>query len=168
LITFFKNIFIGILIGAGAILPGISSGVILVSLGLYEKLLNTVLSFFKDIKANLKLLIPLILGIFIGVILFGNILRILYNSYPNISKFCFIGLILGSIPNVLKTANNNEAYIELKNILLAFLSFIITIVMIVTEKNLTNSLITTSHFNYFYLILCGFLMSIGVVVPRYK
>lgn len=168
MITFFKNIFIGILIGSGAILPGVSSGVILVSLGLYELLLNTTLNFFKNIKEHLKLLFPIILGCIVGVVLFGNILNKFYVSYPNILKFCFIGLILGTIPSVIKTANNSSKYIESKNILLAISSFIITILMIIIEKNITNSSSTTSQFNYFYLILSGFLMSIGIVVPRNK
>lgn len=167
MITFLKNIFIGILIGSGAILPGISSGVILVSLGLYEKFLNTILDFFKNIKENLKLLIPIIIGCILGVILFGNILNKLYVIYPNILKFCFIGLILGTIPSVIKTASNTSKYIELKYILLTICTFTITILMIITEKNMTNNL-TSSQFNYFYLILSGFLMSIGIIVPRRK
>ena len=46
------NFFKGIAIGAGAILPGISSGVLCVIFGIYEKLLDSVLSFFKNIKQN--------------------------------------------------------------------------------------------------------------------
>ena len=41
------NFFKGIAIGAGAILPGISSGVLCVIFGIYEKLLDSVLSFLK-------------------------------------------------------------------------------------------------------------------------
>jgi len=168
LVTFFKNIFVGILIGVGCILPGISSGVILVSLGLYEKLLNSILTFFSNVKENLKILIPIFIGILIGIVLFGNILNLLYNSYPNISKFCFIGLILGTFPNVIKTANSNNKYFEFKNIFFSIISFLISIILILFEKNMSSSLITANHFNYFYLILSGFLMSVGVVVPRYK
>ena len=50
IISFFK----GVAIGAGAILPGISSGVFCVVFGIYEKLLNSILHFFKDIKKQLK------------------------------------------------------------------------------------------------------------------
>ena len=50
-----KNFFIGILIGGGAILPGISSGVLCVIFGIYEKLLDSILNFFKDIKKNFTL-----------------------------------------------------------------------------------------------------------------
>ena len=59
---FLINFIKGILIGIGAILPGISSGVICIVLGLYEKLLDTILNFFKDIKNNIKFLLPIILG----------------------------------------------------------------------------------------------------------
>ena len=40
----------GILIGAGCILPGISSGVLCVIFGIYEKILDSILNFFKDIR----------------------------------------------------------------------------------------------------------------------
>ena len=43
----FTNIFKGIFIGSGAILPGISSGVLCVIFGIYEKLLNSVLKLQK-------------------------------------------------------------------------------------------------------------------------
>ena len=46
----------GILIGAGAILPGISSGVLCVILGIYEKLVDSVLELFKDFKKNANFL----------------------------------------------------------------------------------------------------------------
>ena len=48
----FSNFIKGIFIGAGAILPGISSGVICMVVGLYEKLLDSILGFFKDTKKN--------------------------------------------------------------------------------------------------------------------
>lgn len=50
----------GILIGAGAILPGISSGVMCVIFGIYEKLLDSVLNFFKNPKKNLAFLLPIL------------------------------------------------------------------------------------------------------------
>ena len=46
----FSNFAKGIIIGIGAILPGISGGSLAVILGLYEKLVHSVSSFFKDPK----------------------------------------------------------------------------------------------------------------------
>ena len=50
--NFFINCLKGIAIGAGAILPGISSGVLCLIFGIYETLLNSILDFFNDIKKN--------------------------------------------------------------------------------------------------------------------
>lgn len=56
----FLSMFIkGIAIGAGAILPGISSGVLCVVFGIYEKLINSILNFFQDWKKNLMFLLPI-------------------------------------------------------------------------------------------------------------
>ena len=46
---------VGIFIGAGAILPGISSGVLCVIFGIYDKLVNSILGFFRNVKETYKL-----------------------------------------------------------------------------------------------------------------
>lgn len=58
--NYVSQIFKGIALGAGAILPGISSGVLCVVFGIYEKLIDSILGFFKDINGNLKFLLPLL------------------------------------------------------------------------------------------------------------
>ena len=73
---FIKNYLKGVAIGSGAILPGISSGVLCVVFGIYEKLLDSVLNFFKNIKENFKFIFPIALGGISGVILFGNLLNL--------------------------------------------------------------------------------------------
>ena len=50
--NFMKDCLKGIALGAGAILPGISSGVLCVIFGIYEKLLDAILNFFKDMKKD--------------------------------------------------------------------------------------------------------------------
>ena len=92
--NFIKDFIKGVAIGAGAILPGISSGVLCVIFGIYEKLLNCVLNFFKNIKFNFKFLFPIALGTCAGILIFGNILKYIFYVYPIQTKFVFIGLIL--------------------------------------------------------------------------
>ena len=72
---FILNCLKGIALGAGAILPGISSGVLCVSFGIYEKLLDSILNFFKDIKRNIKFLLPIVIGSGIGIILVFGVVR---------------------------------------------------------------------------------------------
>lgn len=92
-----SNFIKGIFIGSGAILPGISSGVICMVVGLYEKLLDSILNFFKDIKGNFKFLFPIVSGAIVGIILFSNIIFYCFNTIPCQTKSLFIGLLLGSI-----------------------------------------------------------------------
>ena len=148
--------------GAGAILPGVSSGVICVAFGMYEKLLNSVLGFFKKPKEHFKFLLPIIFGIFIGVFLFGNVLNYLLYKYSIQAKSIFIGLILGTLPTLIKDINKKDNF-KTHYLFLLILAFIIGILTIFLENTITIQAI--SNFSYFYLILSGFLMSIGIVIP---
>lgn len=161
--NFLQSCIKGIALGAGAILPGISSGVLCVIFGIYEKLVDSILSFFRDVKGNFKFLFPLVLGGFIGVILFGNILKFLFETYPTYTNFAFIGLILGCIPTLLKKANEHSKF-KPSYFLYTMASFLLALLLLYLEKNFIT---TDLHVNTtpLYLIFSGFIMSVGVVVP---
>ena len=152
----------GILIGAGAILPGISSGVLCVILGIYEKLIDAFLGFFKNIKENLKFLFPIVSGITIGIIIFGNILKYLFFAYPVQIKFVFIGLILGSIPKLIKDVQKKSDF-KPYYLFFTFLSLAVAIFLVILEKKISIS--SSNEYNFLFLIISGFAMSAGVIVP---
>ena len=159
---FLKSFFQGILIGAGAILPGISSGVLCVIFGIYENLLDCVLSFFKNIKENFKYLFPIGLGSIIGVVLFGNILKYLFFAYPIQIKFIFIGLILGSIPSLIKESTskvNFKPYYLIFTLITLFLG----IFLVILEQNVSK--FNDTDYNFLFLIISGFFMSAGIIIP---
>ena len=159
---FIKSFFQGILIGAGAILPGISSGVLCVIFGIYENLLDCVLSFFKNIKENFKYLFPIGLGSIIGVVLFGNILKYLFFAYPIQIKFIFIGLILGSIPSLIKESTskvNFKPYYLIFTLITLFLG----IFLVILEQNVSK--FNDTDYNFLFLIISGFFMSAGIIIP---
>ena len=161
--AFLQNCAMGIAIGSGAILPGLSSGVFCVIFGIYEKLIDSILNFFKFPKKNFKFLLPIFIGMFIGVFIFSNLINYFLIKIPLQTKSIFIGLILGSIPSLFKEVNKNYKF-ELKYLLFTLISFIIGILSVFLESNISTN-ITSVNFNYFYLLLSGFLMSIGVIVP---
>jgi len=161
-LRFIKSFFQGILIGAGAILPGISSGVLCVIFGIYENLLDCVLSFFKNIKENFKYLFPIGLGSIIGVVLFGNILKYLFFAYPIQIKFIFIGLILGSIPSLIKESTskvNFKPYYLIFTLITLFLG----IFLVILEQNVSK--FNDTDYNFLFLIISGFFMSAGIIIP---
>ncbi len=163
------NFFIGILIGCGAILPGVSSGVFCVIFGIYEKLINCICNFFKDIKNNISFLLPIASGTLIGIILFGNIIKYLFSQYEIFCRIAFVGLIIGTVPALFKQASlNASSNITIKKVIPIVFSFLIGITLILIEKflPLNYTLEATDNISsYLYLILSGFLMSIGIVVP---
>ena len=159
---FIFNIFKGILIGAGAILPGISSGVFCVIFGIYEKIIDSILYFFKNIKENIKFLFPLIIGAIFGVLIFSNILNYLIYKFPIQSKSIFAGLILGSMPALIKDINSKESFKPI-NLLYTLFAFCIAIFTVVLENTLPIK--SQNSINFFYLILSGICMSAGLVIP---
>lgn len=161
--NFLVNCLKGICIGAGAILPGISSGVLCVIFGIYEKLLDSVLNFFSDIKKNFKFLLPIAIGGFIGIFIFGNILNYVFYKFPLHTKSIFIGLILGSIPALLKEIHHNKKF-DFKYLPFFLMALFIGIFSVFLESNLNISY-AYENINFFYLVFCGVCMSAGVIVP---
>lgn len=141
--TFLFNYLKGILIGAGAILPGISSGVFCVIFGIYEKLVNSILGLRKKFKENFLFLLPIGLGGITGVFLFGKLLNYCFHTYPMPTKSIFIGFIIGSIPILFKKANSKTGF-RLHYLIYLLFSFLLGILSIQLE-NILPLLISVNH-----------------------
>jgi putative membrane protein len=112
LINGLKGMFIGI---ANAI-PGVSGGTIAVITGIYEPLIGAfgavsdgIASVFTKnrewkgrIASALPILIPVVIGLAIGLVGFANVIEALSERIPMQTQFLFIGLILGSLPFLIK------------------------------------------------------------------
>lgn len=164
---FLSNFIKGIFIGAGAILPGISSGVLCIIFGIYEKLIDSILGFFKDIKKNLKFLIPIALGCFFGCIIFSNILVYFFDAIPIQTKSLFIGLLLGSIYILYKQELNKSKAFSFSSYLSFIVCFVIGLGLILSENSIVyKSGYYPNEFSFLFLVLSGFFMSFGIVIPR--
>lgn len=98
LIEFIKTLLKGIVVGLGAITPGLSGSVLLVIFGLYQKALNAISTLFKNFKKNLVFLIPLALGIGSGMLIFSGIARYFLDNFEMQTRFTFLGLVVGTLP----------------------------------------------------------------------
>ena len=90
----------GIVVGLGGVAPGLSGSVLLIIFGLYQKTLDALGSLLKDLKKNLLFLAPLVAGMFLGVLLFSKLIDFFLGNYGMPTRFCFLGLILGTLPMV--------------------------------------------------------------------
>lgn len=105
--AFLKNFFKGIVVGIGGIAPGLSGSVLMVILGLYERVVGAVSSIFKHFKKNVLFLFPLLLGMGVGVLLFSKVVDFLLENYAFQTRYAFMGLILGTIPLFYKEVRKN-------------------------------------------------------------
>ncbi len=109
--TFLK----GIIVGLGGVAPGLSGSVLLIIFGLYQKTLDALGTIFMDFKKNVRFLLPLVAGMGVGVLIFSKILDFFLNNYEVPTRFCFLGLIIGTIPLFYKEAKkegfSNKYYV---------------------------------------------------------
>ena len=90
----------GIIVGLGGVAPGLSGSVLLIIFGLYQKTLDALGSLLTNFRKNVRFLLPLVAGMFLGVLLFSKLIDFFLNAYEMPTRFCFLGLILGTLPMV--------------------------------------------------------------------
>lgn len=159
---FLKDLLKGIIIGIGAVAPGVSGGTFAVILGVYDKLTDAIANIFQDFYSIVISLLPLVLGIVIGVLGFSNILNYLFSSYGFQVKFLFIGLMLGSIDSVINEANR-KGY---KPIYLfpCIIALCITVLFMILENKVIN-IIPEANSDLINLIIYGGIIGFGTIVP---
>lgn len=156
-----KNFIYGIIIGIGFIIPGVSGGVLATILGIYDKIIDKLINFKKDIKNNLLYLFPLIIGIFIGILLFSKIILYLLDNKQEFISYVFIGLILGCIPYLFKEIKIKTT--KSISIISFLLSLLFGIILYFIENNFINEISSTP--NILLMFLAGILYSAGKLIP---
>lgn len=163
--SFIRLFLVGILIGTAMVVPGVSGGVIAVIFGVYNKMICSLTNLFKDFKKSFTFLFILGIGILIGAVWFSNVMMFLYEKHEVITKFAFMGLILGGVPFLFKEIKNNGKI----NYIALTVTFIFCLILLILSKNVfeidldtkTNSLFITN----LNLFLAGVIYSVGKVVP---
>lgn len=92
------NFLKGIVAGIGGVSPGLSGSVLLILLGLYHQTLEALGTLLRHFKQNIRFLLPILLGMGVGVLLFSKVIDFCLTHYEMPTRFCFLGLILGTIP----------------------------------------------------------------------
>lgn len=100
-----KELIQGIMFGCSCLIPGFSGGTMLVILGIYEKLTYELSIFFKHPFKVIKNLFYYFIGTILGIILSAILISKALNNYPLITGCFFVGLVIGTIPIILKNLN---------------------------------------------------------------
>ena len=92
----------GIVIGTGAILPGISGGVLCMAFGLYEPMVALFAHPLQSLGRNRRLLLPLLVGCGAGFLLLAGVVEYLLRVAAVGTTALFAGLICGTIPGLME------------------------------------------------------------------
>ena len=154
--TFLK----GIVVGIGGIAPGLSGSVLLVIFGLYEKAVEAIGTIFKNLKENLKFLVPLFLGFGVGILIFSKVVDFFLGSFEMYTRYLFLGLVVGTIPmfnkEVRKKGFNKKYYIPM------IISFAVGLLLFFFNSNLFPAIASP---NVFQSILLGVAVAASTIVP---
>ena len=148
----------GMIVGTGAILPGISGGVLCVAFGIYEPMMALLSHPIKSFSKYYKMFIPFLIGWVLGFILLANFVEQLFLTSSTIAIMLFAGLIFGTLPQLLKDANttNNQNWTPL----ILSIVFFFVLAKVVQSSNLM-----TIPQNELIYVLAGAIWGLSLVIP---
>lgn len=97
----------GVLIGGGAVLPGISGGVLCVVFGIYRPMMEVLAHPKTGLPKYFRMFIPVGIGWALGFLLFAKVIEVVFQASELLATWLFIGLIAGTIPSLLGEAGKN-------------------------------------------------------------
>lgn len=149
----------GSLVGLGAVLPGISGGVLCVIFGIYKTIMEFLADPFRKLKTHLPKLLPYVIGAVIGFLGIAKLLAFLLEKYEAPSVCLFVGLIAGMLPSLFREAGeqgrSKASYVSL--ILAAIAIFALLISLKVLSVDITP--------NFVWYLFCGFCLALSVIAP---
>jgi len=158
LILFLK----GLIIGTGQIIPGVSGGMLAITFGLYEKGINAISNFWKNLKENIKFLLPLGLGILFSILMTSKIIKYFLATYYLPTMLLFIGLIIGGVPSILTKIK--KPYKKNNFIILILIFLLVTFLSLFKGNN--NVIINDfSIFTNLSLFFVGIIYAATMVIP---
>lgn len=156
----------GIAVGLANIIPGVSGGTMMVVLGLFNRVMDSISGIFtkgnKNLKQDIIFLLVLAIGAIIGLVVFANVLEILFASYPTQTLFCFVGMVAFSIPSLKKKEMKNDKFEIIPFIIGCFIIFSISY-FAPAQTNLVIEEFPDISLFYILLMICLGLISGGAM-----
>lgn len=152
----------GMLIGTGAILPGISGGVLCMAFGLYEPMVELFVRPVQALRRNWRLFIPVILGGGVGFLLLARAVELLLTVAAVETTALFTGLICGTIPGLMKKSGSKVARMGdpgwagfIISLMLSFLFFCM----------LEDAIPGALEPNFAWYVFCGAIWATSMLLP---
>ena len=159
LFGFLFKIFQGAFVGLGALLPGISGGVLCVVFGIYKTIMEFLADPIRKFKSHFPKLLPYGIGVIVGFLGIANLLSFLLDKYPAPSVCVFIGLIAGMLPSLFREAGEQGRSKS------SYISLVIAMAAVFALLTTLKILSVTITPNFFWYLFCGFCLALSVIAP---
>ena len=154
----------GIVMGIGCVLPGVSGGILAISLGIYETMMRAIGNLFRRFRQNFRYLLPLGAGIVIGILLTSNILNLVIARYETQLLSLFTGLVLGSLPGLTAEVRLDGPKLKPKHIIAAVLGLSFVLLFALGESRVGGSTEIT-ELTIPGALIAGAVLSFGTIIP---
>lgn len=166
LVSFLLDVLRGVAIGVAFIIPGFSGGSVAAILGVYEKLVGAIADFFKHFKSSFFILLPIVLGMLLGVAALILPIQWGLKHYPMPTVTLFVGLALGGLPSVTdKMRGEPPSKPTWKHLLACVLPLAAAALLCFLPLGKEVDLFHLNFGGYLLLVLIGIVGSAALVVP---
>ena len=152
----------GMVIGLANIIPGVSGGTMMVSMGIYDTLIHCITHLFKEFKKSILTLLPYAVGMVLAIGGLSFALKWAFAVYPLPTNTLFIGLILGGLPAILRQVKGKKKGAVGAVLFVVFFALIIVMQIFQSEHVAT---ITLSFGEVVKLFVLGAVASATMVIP---
>ncbi|HQD22201.1 MAG TPA: DUF368 domain-containing protein [Arachnia sp.] len=94
----------GAAVGVGAILPGLSGGVLAVIFKLYDPMIRFLANIKRNFVSNVLFFIPVGIGMMLGIVGFSVVVEAAFGRYAAQFTCLFIGFVIGTFPSLYRQA----------------------------------------------------------------
>ena len=159
-IRWLRDLLCGVLIGAGAILPGVSGGVLAVVFDIYRPFMEVLTHPREAIPKYWRWFLPIGLGCAIGFLGFAKGIAAAIDVSSTVTTWLFIGLIVGTVPSLFREAGKEGRSIG-SWVSMAVVAIAICIRISFVDENVT----VTVEPNFWWYNFCGALWGMSLVIP---
>ncbi len=140
----------GILVGLAVLIPGVSGGSMIMTMGIYEQAISITSKDRKVRRSAIVFLIPYGIGIVVGILGLAFVIKWLMERYLFETALCFIGMILGSLPMLYKKVRGKFS-------LVGVILFLLMVGIMIALPHLSGSAGSEGHLT---MSLTGALMAL--------
>ena len=155
----------GVVIGVANIIPGVSGGTMMVSMGIYDTLIHCITHLFKEFKKSIKTLLPYAVGMLVGILALASVINWGLENHPLPTNTLFIGLILGGLGPLLKKVDRKKINAAAVIAFIALFALIIWLGVQRKESIQNAESINMDALQVLIMVFIGMIASATMIIP---